>query len=123
MEWHALTAVFTYDAQEQLIDIDNMSMDEDLLTGPRGLTIGDTLDVVLSRFRYEATEADGIHTWLYGSVAEGNYGVMDSQYPGQAEVHYVQTTDGQRVEMILYVNEGALKDHNAAEKWNELERK
>jgi hypothetical protein len=30
-------------------------------------------------------------------------------YPGQAELHYVQTTDGQRVEMILYVNEGALK--------------
>lgn len=109
MEWHALSAAFIYDADRKLIDIDNMSMDEDLLTGPRGLTIGDTLDVVLSRFRYEATEADGIHTWLYGSVAEGNYGVMDSQYPGQAEVHYVQTTDGQRVEMILYVNEGALK--------------
>ncbi len=65
--------------------------------------------MVLTRFCYEATEADGIHTWLYGSVSEGNYGVMDSQYPGQAEVHYVQTTDGQQVEMILYVNEGALR--------------
>ena len=109
MEWHALTAVFTYAADETLIGIDNLSMDEDILTGPRGLTVGDTLDVVLTRFCYEATEADGIHTWLYGAVSDGNYAVMDSQYPGQAEVHYVQTTDGQQVEMILYVNEGALK--------------
>lgn len=109
MEWHALSAAFICDAEGKLIDVDNLSMDEDLLTGPRGLTIGDTLDVVLSRFRYEATEADGLHTWLYGSVADGDYGVMDSQYPGQAEIHYVQTTDGQRVEMILYVNEGTLR--------------
>ena len=109
MEWHALSAVFIYGADGTLIDIDNLSMDEDILTGPRGLTIGDTLDVVLTRFCYEATEADGIHTWLYGAVADGNYAVMDSQYPGQAEVHYVQTTDGQQVEMILYVNEGVLK--------------
>ena len=109
MEWHALSAVFIYGADRTLIDIDNLSMDEDILTGPRGLTIGDTLDVVLTRFCYEATEADGIHTWLYGAVSDGNYAVMDSQYPGQAEVHYVQTTDGQQVEMILYVNEGVLK--------------
>ena len=109
MEWHALTAVFVCDADGSLIGIDNLSMDEDLLTGPRDLTVGDTLDVVLSRFRYEATEADGIHTWLYGSVESGEYGVMDSQYPGQAELHYVLTDGGVRVEMILYVNEGALQ--------------
>ncbi len=109
MEWHALTAAFVYAANGELIDIDNLVMDEDLLTGPRGLTIGDTLDVVLSRFRYEATEVDGIHTWLYGSAAEGDYGVMDSQYAGQAEVHYVTAIEDQRVEMILYVNEGVLR--------------
>lgn len=109
MEWHALTAVFTYDAQEQLIGIDNLSMNEDLLTGPRDLTVGDTLDVVLNRFRYEVTDPDGIHTWLYGTADSGEYGVMDSPYPGQAEVHYVLTAEGQRVEMILDVQEGALR--------------
>ena len=108
-EWHALSAVFVFEADGTLIDIDNLSMNEDLLTGPRGLTVGDTLDVVLIRFCYEATEADGIHTWLYGSISDGNYAVMDSLYPGQAELHYVQTTDGQQVEMILYVNEGVLR--------------
>ena len=34
---------------------------------------------------------------------------MDSPYPGQAEVHYVLTAEGQRVEMILDVQEGALR--------------
>ena len=109
MEWHALSAAFICNADGSLIGIDNLSMDEDLLTGPRGLTVGDTLDVVLSRFCYEATETEGIHTWLYGNVDESDYAVMDSAYPGQAELHYVQTTDGQRIEMILYVNEGVLR--------------
>ena len=109
MEWNALTAAFVYEADGTLVDVDNLSMDEDLLTGPRGLMIGDTLDVILGRFRYEATEADGLHTWLYGSETDADYAVMDSPYPGQAELHYVLTADGQRVEMILYVNEGVLK--------------
>ena len=109
MEWHALTAAFVYEADGTLIDVDNVSMDEDLLIGPRGLTVGDTLDVVLGRFRYEAGGADGLHTWLYGGEGDENYAVMDSVYPGQAELHYVLTFDGQRVEMILYVNEGTLR--------------
>ena len=109
MEWHALTAAFVYGANGEMIDVDNLSMDEDLLIGPRGLTVGDTLDVVLSRFRYEATGTDGIHTWLYGTEADPDHAVMDSPYPGQAELHYVLTADGQRVEMILYVNEGVLR--------------
>ena len=109
MEWHALTAAFVYDANGELVDVDNLSMDEDLLTGPRGITVGDTLDVILARFRYEPAQADGIHIRLYGAEGDADYAVMDMPYPGQAELHYVQTTDGQRVEMILYVNEGALK--------------
>ena len=109
MEWQAMTAVFICEADKTPISVDNISMDEDLLTGPRGLIVGDTLDVILGRFCYEATGTDGIHTWLYGDVTAGRYGVMDSEYPGQAEVHYVQTVDGKRVEMILYVTEGMLR--------------
>ena len=109
MEWHALTAAFVYGADGTYQTIDNLSMDEDLLIGPRGLTVGDTLDVVLGRFRYEASAADGMHTVLYGTEADADHAVMASQYPGQAELHYVTTADGQQVEMILYVNEGVLK--------------
>ncbi len=109
MEWQAMTAVFVCNADKPPISIDNISMNEDLLMGPRGIIVGDTLDVVLGRFRYEATGADGIHTWLYGSVDDGNYAVMDSPYPGQAELHYVLTDEGRRVEMILYVYDGVLQ--------------
>ena len=105
----SLYKAIDYGANGEMIDVDNLSMDEDLLIGPRGLTLGDTLDVVLSRFRYEATGTDGIHTWLYGTEADPDHAVMDSPYPGQAELHYVLTADGQRVEMILYVNEGVLR--------------
>ncbi len=109
MEWHAMAATFVCDQDGSAISVDNIMIDEDLLIGPRGLTIGDTLDVILGRFHYGAAEADGMHTWLYGSEAADDYAVMDSLYPGQAELHYVTTVDGQKVEMILYVNEGALR--------------
>ena len=109
MEWHALKAAFVCDADGNLIELDNLSMDEDLLTGPRGLTVGDTLDVVLGRFRYEATEVGGFHTWLYGTEGEGDYAVMDSQYPGEADLHYATVVDGLKVEMLLYVTKGALQ--------------
>ena len=93
----------------ELIEVDSLAMDEDLLTGPRGLTVGDTLDEVLSRFCYEATAAGGSQTWLYGAEGDENFAVMVSPYPGQAELHYVQTAEDRKIEMILYVNEGTLR--------------
>ena len=70
-----------------------------------GITAFIALAVLGQEIRYKV----GQDMVLMGGVNVMRITMEDSQYPGQAEVHYVQTTDGQQVEMILYVNEGVLK--------------
>jgi len=109
LEWDAVTAAFLYGDDDHMLRVDNIVLDSDILIGPRGLTVGDTLDVLLGRFPHDAAAQDGIHQPLYGAEGDSEYAVMDSVYPGQAELRYVcKAAEDQSVMMVIYVSNGVI---------------
>lgn len=105
LQWEGAQAIFNYDGARKLQRLNLLEIYEDLLEGPRGLRVDDTLDSVIRRFRHDA--ADGA---LYGNGTAAPYGRCDKNNDGTASVTYaVQAEDG-TVLLRLTVVDGRLAD-------------
>ena len=87
MQWDGVSVLLKYDAQRQFSAVDSLTVNDDVLEGPRGVRAGDTLDSVIFRFRHaEIFHADDT-ILLYGDGQTVPYGVL-AYTPENAEVSY-----------------------------------
>lgn len=75
-QWDGVSILFVYDANKQFVRVDSMTINADILEGPRGVRVGDWMDSVMYRFRHGegGTMATGIA--LYGDGETAPYGVL-----------------------------------------------
>lgn len=115
MQWNGVSIVFKYTADKQFQSVYSLSVNDDVLEGPRGLRIGDYMDTVLYRFRHsEGTTADnGI--LLYGDGENAPYGIITYgndtntmaytvSLDGQIAMLYLTFSDDAMVQMQLFMN-------------------
>ena len=82
---------------------------EDMLEGPRGLRIDDTLASVIGRFRHDANEGA-----LYGDGVTAPYGRCDKNNDGTASIAYAVQAENGTVLLRLTVVDGRLADMTCA---------
>lgn len=75
-QWDGVSILFVYDTNKQFLRVDSMTINDDVLEGPRGVRVGDWMDSVLFRFRHSegGTLESGIA--LYGDGQTAPYGVL-----------------------------------------------
>ena len=82
-------------------EIVSLSIEDDVLEGPRCVRLGDAFHEDLQRFRSEDRGSeDGVTEVLYGSESEIPRGVMEIGADGLA-LRYVTAADGREVELLL----------------------
>lgn len=89
LQWDGVSLLLNYDAQKQFVAVDTLTINDDVLDGPRGVRVGDTLDSVIFRFRHGDTFVDGSTLSLYsdGQTHPYGYGVLNYS-PESAELSY-----------------------------------
>ena len=109
LQWDGISLLLHCDAQKQFLGVDSLTVNDDVLDGPRGVRVGDTLDSVIFRFRHGDTFVDGSTLSLYGDGQEAPYGIL-SYSPESAEVSYAFALgDGQTVVWHLTFVTGILQ--------------
>ena len=86
-QWNGISLLLNYDAQKQFTGVDTLTINDDVLDGPRGVRVGDTLDSVIFRFRHGDTFVDGSTLSLYGDGQAAPYGTLNYS-PESAELSY-----------------------------------
>lgn len=97
MQWDGVSLLLKYDAQRKFTAVDSLTINDEVLEGPRGVRVGDLLDSVIYRFRHaEVFNADDT-ILLYGDGQTLPYGVL-AYNPENAEVTYAfSLEDGRSV--------------------------
>ena len=97
MQWDGVSLLLKYDAQRKFTAVDSLTINDEVLEGPRGVCVGDLLDSVIFRFRHaEVLNADNT-ILLYGDGQALPYGVL-AYTPESAEVTYAfSLEDGRSV--------------------------
>lgn len=94
-------AVFRTDAAGKT-EIVSLSVEDDILEGPRCVRLGDVFHEDLQRFRFENREAVGNTEVLYGSETEVPRGVVEYGGTDGITLRYVTATpDGREAELLL----------------------
>ena len=103
MQFASCSVVFLYDGMRQNGRVMNMTIDTDLLEGPRSVRVGDTIASVLNRFRHgEGQYEDGVEV-LYGNEESGEFGTAEYGMDASAILRYgALADDGSKV--VLYLN-------------------
>ena len=102
MQFAGCGMTFLYDGARQNGRVVNMTIDTDVMEGPRSIRVGDTLASVLGRFRNGEGELNGDVEMLYGSEESGVYGRLEYRSDATCSLYYgVVTEDGARVMMYL----------------------
>jgi hypothetical protein len=104
LQWDGAQAIFNYDSARSLQKLNLLEIYEDLLEGPRGMRIGDTLTAVIGRVRHDAEDA------LYGDGTTAPYGRCSKSNDGTADVVYAISAEDGTVLLRLTVVEGRLAD-------------
>lgn len=89
MQFDGVEAVFIYDAADQLLGAERVTVTLEGIEGPRGLRIGDSLQSVWRRFKHEEAELPLSSGGLYGD-AVGQvppYGRLDVSQ-GSSQLYY-----------------------------------
>lgn len=76
LQWDGISLVFLYNAQKAFLRVDSLTVNDDVLEGPRAVRIGDTLDGVLYRFRHGDNAALQNAVALYGDGETAPYAVL-----------------------------------------------
>ena len=98
LQWDGITLLLTYDAQKNLLHADSLTINDDVLEGPRGVRVGDYMDSVIYRFLHNegGVVAGGIT--LYGDAEQAPYGVLSYDAEGGAYINYAYALeDGETV--------------------------
>ncbi len=99
MEFASCTMTFLYDANKENPRLDVMTIDTDLLEGPRCVRVGDSLSSVIQRFRHSDGEydEDTAIEMLYGTSDEAPYGLAEYGTDASATLMYVLKVNDQTV--------------------------
>ena len=105
LQWDGVTILLLYDAQRNFLRADSMTVNDDVLEGPRGVRIGDYLESVLFRFRHMDTFSDDSTLLLYGDGEQAPYGVL-SYSPEGTEITYALALEDGRAALwhMTFVN-------------------
>jgi len=79
---------FVYNADKTLSHLDFLTIDGPNLEGPRGVRIGESLSSVLTRFRHNEGEYDGVKELLYGDGVTAPYGTAEYGDNATATLRY-----------------------------------
>ena len=109
LQWEGIQAIFNYDSARNLQRLSLLEIYEDMLEGPRGLRIEDTLASVIGRFRHDANEGA-----LYGDGVTAPYGRCDKNNDGTASIAYAVQAENGTVLLRLTVVDGRLADMTCA---------
>lgn len=75
-QWDGVSILFVYDANKQFLRVDSLTVNDDVLEGPRGVRVGDWMDSVLFRFRHSEGGTGESGVILYGDGQTAPYGVL-----------------------------------------------
>lgn len=111
MQFAACSLTFRYDSNEQNGHIVNMTIDTDLIEGPRSVRVGDTFASVLNRYRNGEGEIGETEEMLYGTEESGTYGRMEYGVNGSFSLRYgAVTEDGEQIVMFLSFDQQYLSE-------------
>ncbi len=109
MQWDGVEITFVYDKDGKFIGADRVSLNSPGIEGPRGLSVGTSLQAAVSRFTHDAADAGTVSGTLYG---EGDkqvppYGrlVADKQ---TAQLYYATVYDGRTILLSCEFIDGTL---------------
>ena len=108
LQWDGVSLVLVYDVQKNYLRVDSLTVNKDVVEGPRGVRIGDLLDAVIFRFRHVEEYVNENRMLLYGDGQKAPYGVL-SYAPGSAELSYALSLDGAEVIWHLTFSDGRLQ--------------
>lgn len=101
MSWTDCELVFLPDARGDW-QLTMVTLTGDALEGPRAVRVGDTVAMVTQRFRFGEAEPEGGTQRLYGTEAEGSWGVAEFGDDASAVIRYGLTLeDGSRAVLML----------------------
>ncbi|MBQ7454871.1 MAG: hypothetical protein IJS53_00390 [Clostridia bacterium] len=100
MQWEGAQAIFQYDAARKNATLQLVQVTGDLLEGPRGVRVDDTLESVAARF---PQEGDGIV--LYGDGENAPYGRIDFSETGVYLVYAAAVEDGTVLLALTFVGD------------------
>lgn len=87
MQWDGISLLLKCDGEKQFVSVDSLTVNDNVLDGPRGVRVGDKLDSVLFRFLHgEVFTAEDTVT-LYGDGENAPFGVL-TYTPESAELTY-----------------------------------
>ncbi|MBQ9263782.1 MAG: hypothetical protein IJ189_06170 [Clostridia bacterium] len=111
LQWEGVSVVFVCDNQRNFLHVDNLTVNDDILEGPRGVRIDDSIDSVMNRFQHDTYTqlANGIA--LYGDGENAPYGVLAYGEVTATLTYAVNTAAGQRVIWQLTFIDGQLQSH------------
>ncbi len=87
MQWEGVSLLLKYDAQRKFTAVDSLTINDEVLEGPRGVRVGDLLDSVVFRFRHAEVFGTEDTVFLYGDGQTPPYGVL-AYSPESAEMTY-----------------------------------
>ena len=102
MQFRSCEVTFLYDSQRQASRVKTMTIDTDLLEGPRSVRVGDTVASVMTRFRSGEGEYNGITEILYGDVNSATFGMAEYGEGANILRYGAEAEDGTPV--ILYLS-------------------
>ena len=95
LQWDGVSLLLQYDAGKQFLSVDSLTINDDVLDGPRGVRVGDPLDSVLYRFLHGEVFVADDSVVLYGDGQEAPYGMLVYS-PEGAELSYAFSLDESR---------------------------
>lgn len=76
LQWEGVSIVFLYDSQKSFLRVDSLGVNDDVMEGPRGVRIDDSMESVMNRFRHGENAALPNGIALYGDGENAPYAVL-----------------------------------------------
>ncbi len=114
-QWEAAETAFIFDAEGRFLRTDRFTVSSSAVEGPRGVRVGNTLPMVLSRFEHGEGPLPEESAVLYGDAGKETapYGLLSVE-EGSALVHYAIEEGGRAVVLIFSFLEGILVEMSAS---------
>ena len=76
LQWEGVSIVFLYKDKTTFLHLDSLTVNDDVVEGPRGVRIDDPMDSVMNRFLHGSNQALANAVALYGDGENAPYGVL-----------------------------------------------
>lgn len=111
-QWDGVSLLFVYDANKQFLRVDSMTVNDDVLEGPRGVRIGDMMEQVMYRFTHgQGATVENGYT-LYGDGQTAPYGILSYGEETATITYTLALEDGKTVIWHLTFVNGELQSMN-----------